>query len=263
MKIHCKAKSVPVLRAKYYFGHTGKEITNKEKREQERAKELEERNRWTIKRLREEYLANNNPRRVDADISRFNKHIGPALGDAVPNELVKLDITRFRRDLEKKGLKPGTVSRIMEVLRRIINFGVDEGLIEPVRYKVILPEVRNKKTEYLTDEQFVRLWEVLETYHDRQAANLMKLALLTGLRAGDLFGLKWEHIEFEQGFIDVVDPYAKRKDEIPMNAMIVVLLKNHPQTLPRQPLRLPRAERTKEKIHKETSKSYKEACGLT
>ena len=44
---------------------------------------------------------------VDVDISRFNKHIGPALGDSVPTELVKMDITRFRRDLEKKGLKTG------------------------------------------------------------------------------------------------------------------------------------------------------------
>lgn len=243
----------------------GKKLSNSQIREQKRAKEKESNSQWTIVRLWEEYQANNNPKRIDVDISRYNKHIGPALGDAEPKNLVKLDITRFRRNLEKKRLKPGSVSRILEVLRRIINFGVNEELIAPVKYKVDLPQVHNEKTEFLTNEQFTRLWQVLEADHDKQAANLMKMVILTGMRAGELFKLKWEDIDFEHGahgFIKIVDPKGKKTQKIPLNSMAKDLLMNHPKIYPDSPYVFPGKSGDQRKYIRKPVNRIKKDAGL-
>ncbi len=48
----------------------------------------------------------------------------------------------------------------------------------------------NEKTEELTTEQLTRLLEVLDTTADQQAANIMKIALFTGMRRGEIFKLE-------------------------------------------------------------------------
>ena len=46
----------------------------------------------------------------------------------------------------------------------------------------------------LTQEQLENLLSVIDSSKNIQAANLMKFALFTGMRRGELFKLKWELI---------------------------------------------------------------------
>ena len=66
-----------------------------------------------------------------------------------------------------------------------------------------MPQVNNVKTEDLTADQLARLLEALAKAPNLQVAHLMKMALLTGMRRGELFRLKWEDLDFERGFIHI------------------------------------------------------------
>jgi len=217
----------------------GKVLPNNEIRAQKIAEQLAEQNKWTINRLWDEYKKNNSPKGIDIDEARFKKHIEPVFGEKEPSEIFALDITRFKSKLGKGGLKPGSVGRTMEILRRTINFGVNLQLVSPVTYKIKLPRANDEKTESLSPEQFARLWEVLEAEANIQAANMMKLVLFTGLRRGELFKLKWEHIDFQLGFINLVDPKGKVDQKIPINEMAKNLLNNHERQYPKSPFVFP------------------------
>jgi integrase len=59
---------------------------------------------------------------------------------------------------------------------------------------------------------------------------MMKMALFTGVRRGELFRLKWEDINFDRGFIDIVDPKGGPDQKIPLNDATRDLLNSHIRT---------------------------------
>lgn len=65
---------------------------------------------------------------------------------------------------------------------------------------------------------------------DIEAANMMRMALFTGMRRGELFKLKWADIDFERGFITIRDPKGGVSQKIPLNDQAREVLKNHPET---------------------------------
>jgi integrase len=225
----------------------GKEQLPKEKREsakaaKEAAKAAEEAelNRWTIARLWEEYKAiNPDLKGIVTDDNRFKLHIAECpndqkpkvvrLGGKEPQDLIPLDIDRLRLRLEKHH-KPGTVKNTLELLRRIINFGVKKQLCEGPSFKIELPTVHNIKTEDLTPEQLTALLQAIEHEPNIQPANFMKLVLFSGMRRGELFKLKWSHIDFERGFINIIDPKGGSSQKIPLNSSARELLLNHPRS---------------------------------
>ena len=63
--------------------------------------------------------------------------------------------------------------------------------------------MNNLKTEDLTPEQLANLMAAIDEDHDIQAANFMRMALVTGMRRGELFKLQWQDIDFDRGFIHI------------------------------------------------------------
>jgi len=59
---------------------------------------------------------------------------------------------------------------------------------------------------------------------------MMRMALFTGMRRGELFKLKWADIDFERGFITIRDPKGGVSQKIPLNDQAREVLKNHPET---------------------------------
>ena len=53
-----------------------------------------------------------------------------------------------------------------------------------------MPQVYNEKTEDLTPEQLKKLLEAIDEDIHPQAGTIMKMALFTGMRRGELFKLK-------------------------------------------------------------------------
>ncbi len=94
-----------------------------------------------------------------------------------------MDLHRLRINLSK-ALQPQTVKHVLQLLARIINFGVEKGLCHGLAFQVEYPRVNNLKTEDLNPEQLANLLEAIDQEPDFMAANFMKLALFTGTRRG-------------------------------------------------------------------------------
>jgi len=208
----------------------GKRLSRKAIRMQEEERKAAEANRWTIDRLWEEYKQNKpGLKGWHTYDSAYNLHVGPAFGSKEPKDIMPLDIKRVANRLLKVR-SPQTVQHVLELLRRIINFGVNNKLCKGLDFKIDMPKVNNIKTEDLTPDQLTRLLEAIENDIHPHAGPMMKMALFSGMRRGELFRLKWEYINFESGFITLVDPKPGSDQKIPLNDAARELLLSHHRT---------------------------------
>jgi integrase len=208
----------------------GRRESRKEKREAEKAAKIEKAGKWTLSSLWEEYQTNKaDSKAIKTDRGRFEKHIKPSLGDKEPYEIIRPDIDRLRVNLSKN-LKPQTVKHVLGLLKRIIRFGAKRQLCRELPFPIDSVKVDNYTTEDLTSGQLKRLLKAISESTDIEAANIMRMALFTGMRRGELFKLKWADVDFDRGFITIRDPKGGVSQKIPLNDQARDVLKHHPET---------------------------------
>lgn len=208
----------------------GKQESNTKKRQAEEAFKQAEQNKWTISRLWAEYKKSKaNLKGIVTDENRFQLYLQPLFGDKKPSELISLDIHRLRVSLLKKK-SPGTVKNVLELLRRIINFSTNNNLCESINFKIEMPKVDNEKTEDLSPDQLSALLQTLDESTDIIATGIMRMALYTGMRRGELFKLQWADIDFDRGFIFLRDPKGNKGQKIPLNDGAKQILTTMPNT---------------------------------
>lgn len=207
----------------------GRRESRKEKREADAAAKAAKADRWTFTKLWESYEENKaEGKSLDTDRRRFNVHLKPKFGDKEPSKILELDVDRLRINLLKTH-SPQTAKHCLSLLKRLALYGVKKKLCPGIQFKIEMPHVDNVRTEYLTPEQVKKLLETLEASTDRTAAAFMKLALVTGLRRGELIKLKWNEVDFERGFVTIANPKGGKSQAIPMNEEARVILKNQPR----------------------------------
>lgn len=205
----------------------GKRLPRKEIREKDQ--KLQKEKKWTFERLWENYKSNRpDNKSLDIDDRRYKKYIKPLFSGKQPSELIPLDVERLKRNLGKKS--PQTIKHVLNLLIRIANYGTKNDLSAGLYFQVKKPHVNNIKTEDLTPDQLKSLLEIIEDSQDRQAANIMKMALYTGMRRGEMFKLKYEDIDFNRGFIRINDPKGKVDQVLPLNERARELLLSVPRT---------------------------------
>ena len=218
-----KANRLRVLRIE------GKIDSNNERRKKVRA----ERNRMTVGRIWEAfYDAKQENKSIKDDRNRWRSYLLKDFGKRIPEEVVTTDIDRLRRKLQNKGLAPGTVKQGLVLLKRILNFGAKRGMCQPINQAKLyfeMPKINNIKTEDLTPEQLSALMEAIETSPNKPAANMMLMALYTGMRKGEIFKLRWNDIDFNRGFITLGDPKNGTDQRIPLNNSARSVLEKQPR----------------------------------
>ena len=217
------ARKASLLRASRL---NGTELTNVERRSIE--KELKAKKVWTFDLLWADYESCKVNKGMVKDENRYIKHIQPCFGKKEPSSITHVDIEQFKTSLS--GKKPASIRNTLELLRRIANYGKKKQLCKGIQFEIEMPKVNNQKTENLTDQELERLLDALNQDTDIQVANMMKLALFTGMRRGALFKLQWQDVDFENGIICLRDAKSGRDEYIPMNETARAILTNHPRS---------------------------------
>jgi len=205
-------------------------MTRKEVRQAEKAEREADLSRWTVDRLWAEYLTmRSNLKGKATDSNRYDNYIKPVFGDRELSAIIPLDVSRLEKKLSKT-LSNQTVWHVLELLRRLSNFAVKMNLCAGLSFKIQMPKVNNVKIEDLTPEQLGNLLKVLHEHQGTDAADMMLLALYSGVRRGELFRLRWDDIDVEKRFIRLRDPKGGTDATIPLNDAALDLLRNHPRS---------------------------------
>ncbi len=141
------------------------------------------------------------PRTYERYEEMMRLHILPALGRHKLQSLSAQQVQAFYAQKVKEGLSPTTVVGFHSLMHKALDTAVKWNLVaRNVCDAVTPPREQPFEVRALTLEQILKLLEVVEG-HRLEA--LFKLALATGMRRGEIMGLKWQDIDFETGTLQV------------------------------------------------------------
>ncbi|HEV2066460.1 MAG TPA: site-specific integrase [Thermomicrobiales bacterium] len=139
-------------------------------------------------------------------------HLIPALGHYPLAKLTPQHVQKLLNDKQQAGLSPRTVAYMRAVLRRALGYAVKWSLVSRnVATLVDPPRAVQKPVQPLSAAQ-VRI--LLDATKDDRLGPLIHVAIATGLRQGELFGLRWRDTDLDTGTLHV--RYAmQRIDGVP------------------------------------------------
>jgi len=133
--------------------------------------------------------------------STIRVNIKPKIGRLQLASLTPQHVQALMNDRLKSGLSPNTVTRMRAVLRRALGYAVRWGLVS--RNAAALtdaPRVVQTEVEPLSASQ---VGQLMEAALDDWNGPLFTVAVTTGLRQGELLGLRWEDIDLQAGELRV------------------------------------------------------------
>jgi len=146
------------------------------------------------------------------------------IGHLPVDQIGAVHIEKFKNDLldrapasgssGNKKLTNKSVRNYLSILSSCFKFGQKHGveLVKPGNNPVLLiewPEIKgehdNKRTEVLhrDSEEFKALVEQLNLSESRDLKDFVLFCLITGVRQSEAYGLTWEHVDFERGYIHI------------------------------------------------------------
>lgn len=179
-----------------------------------------------LKEIKDHYFSSTKGQAIKGrtvDLARWQHHL-TFLEEKSVKQLSQLDIERIKRNMKEKELAPATIDHALRLLRRVVNHGAEHGLCPRLNFKIAFPKVNNTVTEFLSPEEAARLIDTLNNWPRQDVARMVKVAMFSGLRRGELFGLKREHLNFQHGLITIAGPKGGKDATIPMSPPVRELL---------------------------------------
>lgn len=145
------------------------------------------------------------PRLTERGLSGYELHlklyVRPALGELRLSELRHTHIQGLYGDLLQKGLDASTVRHAHTPLASALKQALREGAIaqDPTRL-VELPRLSHKEMHALSDKEAMHF---LEAASSSRWQAVFALALSTGMRPEEYFGLQWKDIDFGTGKVSL------------------------------------------------------------
>ena len=192
---------------RYVYAPTQKELSAKLRQHIDRYQgaDLTEQSRMTLSEWLDQWLESMvdtlRPNTLRNYRSYIENHIRPSLGDKQLARLAPRDVQRF---YEKLGgtLASGTVRRIHTTLHGVLKAAQKAHLIasNPTE-QIIAPKFSYGAKQILTDEQLDVFMKVIA--EDEVWCDFFYTELTTGLRRGEICGLKWEDFDAVSGTLKI------------------------------------------------------------
>lgn len=142
--------------------------------------------RWLIEMASKKSLQ----RDRDAFAALKDKLEGIALPDIDETMLAECE-QHLQKGLRKQARSAATVARMMAVLRAVLNRASLKWKWIHAAPKVVIDKPAKPVTHWISQAQFEALFRELPPH----AASIVRFMVATGLRSGNVFGLKWAHVD--------------------------------------------------------------------
>ena len=192
--------------------------------------------------LREKKMSENTKNAYIMDLKSFERYLlgevsasATALTGAAEqaentdlSDVTSLQVAAYLMQLRQEGKSESTIKRRLAAMRLYFGYLQKQGLItENPAEDIKAPKTEKKKIEYIEIEDINRLMELpddsLKGIRDRA---ILELMYATGVRAGELIGMKLSDVNIRMGFLKCV-PENGRARIIPMGRICRRAMENY------------------------------------
>jgi len=131
------------------------------------------------------------------------------------SEITPVEIEGYKLS-RRKEVSGSTVNRELALLKRMFNLAIDWDFfrdINPVRRVKFFREL-NTGVRVVSPEEEGNLLRNAAPY----IQDVIRFALNTGLRTGEIFTLRWSHVDFEMSILNVFAPKTQKTRAVPINS---------------------------------------------
>lgn len=152
----------------------------------------------------QDYLVDVRPSTVTSYEAIIRNHIKPKIGAIRLDSLTTQDIQEFYNRLRfpsenRKALSAKTIKNIHGILHHALQQAMPNNYIRTnPSNSCVIPRVTKKKVKPLNEYQIA---DFLKAIKGHKYENLFLVALFTGIRQGEICGLQWECVNFDDGTI--------------------------------------------------------------
>lgn len=132
----------------------------------------------------------------------LDTHIAPWFINYPLNQLTTDLILQFTIEKNASGLSPRTVKGLLILLKNILKYGEEMGYLSLRGIQIRYPKITEHSLNIISDNHVQTLITNLSIDESDLSAGLL-LCIYTGIRVGELCGLQWQDIDFEQGTLSI------------------------------------------------------------
>src|SRR5690606_31725447 len=137
-------------------------------------------------------------------------HLLPWFGDQVISDITREEVLRFRAHIatlpgtKGKTLSASRINKVMVILKQVLSEAAE-------RYRFADPtkNLRKLKAPRPTVEPFTvdQVWEICDAVGEHYR-DYMLCRFLTGMRTGEINGLRWSRVHLDRGIIEVRETFS-------------------------------------------------------
>lgn len=138
----------------------------------------------------------------------YEHYVKNSFGELKIENIRKTDVKAFYNDLiDKKSLKSSSVTVISQILRQVLEIGIEDGYIRtnPISgaLRDLQKEREDKKKKALTVEEQKIFERFLLREREKKWRAIFMIMLYTGMRVGETTSLRWCDIDLENSLISI------------------------------------------------------------
>jgi integrase len=194
-----------------------RDIAEQERKALELSQEQEDRNSTTFGKYFEKvYLPAQTLKTANVlktEKGYINNWVNPVIGALPFNKISILHFQKIRKNMLEDPKKPKAMRSAQyaaSISRQVWNHARASGYVNadfPFKKEMKKFKIDDERVRFLTPDEAGILLEALKK-KSKKVANMSLLALHCGLRAGEIFNLKWSNINVDEGIINVFDAKA-------------------------------------------------------
>jgi excisionase family DNA binding protein len=167
--------------------------------------------------------AKSNKRSWRCDDYCIDAHLKPYFGKKDLGAITPLDVEAYRAQRLEAGIKKSTSNRELALLKRMFHLASDWGYAaeNPVAKVKLFSEKDNLKERVLTADEETRLLAHCLPH----LRPIVVFALNTGMRRGEILGLRWDQIDSAGKIVRVTRTKGGRDRIVPLNEAAAAVIK--------------------------------------
>lgn len=179
------------------------------------------------------YLREVTPHKKGAAVERYrvNAWLKTTLAKRYLSTLKATDFAVWRDNRIKSGASANTIRLELAVISNLFNVAKSEWGFESISNlteRIRTPKLPSGRTRRVSDEEIEQL---IQHTDSRELPYILKIAIGTGMRRGEIAHLEWEHVDFKKCTALLQDTKNGEARTIPLNTKCLAILKSLPRNI--------------------------------